>query len=157
MRNTGNRAGSGGHGLTGRRTQAEREAAAVEAMYALATAAVLGAAGFVVAAAPVLAGAVRDTWLGAAAVLAAGLFFGRVVLTLHRFERRTRQQRRAAPPAPALLPRGYGGGPGDTAAPDTAAPDTAAPLVPLVTPHRPRRVVRQAARSGGERRADRPG
>lgn len=164
-------AGTGSRGVTGRRTQAERDAASVEAMYAVVTAAVLGAAGFLVVTTPVMAGAAhgsaRDGWVSAAVIVAAGLFFGRIVLTLHRFERRARERRQAPPPYPWDPTRspaghgddhgsGYGRGRADGGG-DGGTDPGAAPLAPVVTPYRPRRVVRQAASSGAGRRGARGG
>ena len=78
------------------RTQSERDAATVEMVYAAATGILLAAAGFAAMAAPVLAdaahGTAREGWFTAAVVMAAGLFCGRVALTLRRFERENRSR-----------------------------------------------------------------
>ncbi|SEG90014.1 hypothetical protein SAMN05216223_12156 [Actinacidiphila yanglinensis] len=138
-----NGAARGDRGTVGRRTQAEREAATVETMYAVATAAVLGAVGFLVVTAPVMAGVVhgraRSGCVTAAMLVAAVLFFGRIVLTLLRFERRARQRRKDPwyPWDAVPVPETYG--------------DAGDAGLPPVARHRPRRVVRRAASSGGKR------
>jgi hypothetical protein len=72
------------------RTQDERDATTVEMVYAVVTGALFAAAGFTATISPVLAGLAHGTagegWYTAAVVVAAGLFCGRVALTLRRFE-----------------------------------------------------------------------
>ncbi|MDJ0342904.1 DUF6332 family protein [Streptomyces sp. H10-C2] len=81
------------------RTQAERDAATVEMMYAAVTGVLLAALAFAVVVSPVLAGrahgAARDSWLTAAAVVAVVAFRGRVIGVLRHHERGTRTGRGA--------------------------------------------------------------
>ncbi|WP_329129402.1 DUF6332 family protein [Streptomyces sp. NBC_01476] len=100
------------------RTEHERDAVTVEIVFASATGALLAAAGFAATISPVLAdaahGTAREGWFTAAIVVAAGLFCGRVALTLRRFERQNRLRRvdvTVGPPAgPADQPAGRPGG-----------------------------------------------
>jgi hypothetical protein len=77
------------------RTQAERDAATVEIMFAALTRAGLAAAALLAVASPVPAGqahgAAREGRLTGAVTAAAAVFCGRVALALRRFERAGRQ------------------------------------------------------------------
>ncbi|MFC4031483.1 DUF6332 family protein [Streptomyces polygonati] len=87
------------------RTQDERDAATVEMVYAAATGMLLAAAGFAATISPVLAdaahGTARQGWFTAAIVMAAGIFCGRVALTLRRFEQGGRARDRDTPGQPS--------------------------------------------------------
>jgi hypothetical protein len=78
------------------RTQGERDAATVEMVYAAVSGVLFAAAGFAATISPVLAdaahGTARQGWFTAAVVMAAGIFCGRVALTLRRFEQGNRSR-----------------------------------------------------------------
>ncbi|MDX3228180.1 DUF6332 family protein [Streptomyces sp. ME19-01-6] len=85
---------TGMHPMSGPRTQAERDAATVEIMFAVVTGALLAALLFFVCASPALFGdlgrAAEKTWLTAAAGTATAGFFARVLQVLWWLPRKRR-------------------------------------------------------------------
>lgn len=83
--------------MRGTRTQAERDAATVEMMYAAAAGTFFAAIAFALAVSPVLAGWIhgdaRHSWVTAAVAVAVVTFCGAVAAILQRHENRTRAAR----------------------------------------------------------------